>query len=76
MIECPAQAVRARLGRWGTVEEVGPERCRLLMNAESLDWPAMALGSLGAPFDVVRPAEFVVLLRDWADLFSRAAGQS
>ncbi len=76
LIDAPVQTVQARLGRWGTVDEVGPERCRLFMRAESLDWPAMALGSLGAPFQVVRPAELTLLLRDWAGLFTRAAGPS
>ncbi len=76
LIAAPAEAVRAGLGRWATVEQISPGRCRMTMHAESLDWPAMALGSLGAPFEVVRPPELIGLLRDWARLFRTAVGQN
>ncbi|MFJ9844503.1 helix-turn-helix transcriptional regulator [Kitasatospora sp. NPDC101155] len=74
LVEAPAERVRAHVGRWGEVEEAGAERCRLVMTADSLDWPAMALGSLGAEFQVVRPPELRELLGEWAARFGRAAG--
>jgi predicted DNA-binding transcriptional regulator YafY len=73
MIAAPAETARARLGRWATIEEVEPVKCRMTMRAESLDWPAMALGALGAEFDVIRPPELVDMLGDWAARFGHAA---
>ncbi|WP_369182315.1 helix-turn-helix transcriptional regulator [Streptomyces sp. Y1] len=72
LVEAPAERVRAHVGRWGTVEEDTAERCRLHMTADSLDWPAMALGSLGAEFHVVHPPELRALLADWSARFGRA----
>ena len=51
-------------------------RCRLRMTTDSLDWPAMALGSVGVDFEVVSPPELVESVRDWAQRFTRAAGSS
>jgi hypothetical protein len=42
------------------------------MTADSLDWPALALGTLGVPFDVVEPPELVDHLRGWARRFRHA----
>ncbi|MFC4588368.1 helix-turn-helix transcriptional regulator [Sphaerisporangium corydalis] len=72
VVHAPAGRVRDRVGRWGTVEEIDEGRCRLRMTSDTLDWPAMALGSLGADFEVVHPPELVVHLRDWATRFTRA----
>ena len=72
IVSAPAENVRALLGRWGDVTPIDDGLCRLIMQAESLDWPAMALGSLGAPFSVVRPPELVDVLRTWSGLFAAA----
>ncbi|MFF4750650.1 helix-turn-helix transcriptional regulator [Streptomyces sp. NPDC002514] len=72
LVYAPAATVRERIGRWGTVEEVDAEHCRVRMAADSLDWPALALGALGAEFRVLEPAELVDRLRDWAARFDRA----
>ncbi|MGW2372816.1 helix-turn-helix transcriptional regulator [Kitasatospora sp. NPDC001683] len=72
LVEAPAERVRAHVGRWGEVEEVDASRCRLRMTADSLDWPAMALGSLGADFQVVRPPELRDLMAEWSTRFARA----
>ena len=74
LIEAPAAAVRERIGRWSTVENTGPGRCRMRMTADSLDWPTMALGAVGADFEVVSPPELADHVRDWGSRFSRAAG--
>ena len=68
-----AAHVRERLGRWTTVEEVDEERCLLRMTVDSLDWPAMALGSVGAEFEVRSPPELAELVREWGARFGRAA---
>jgi predicted DNA-binding transcriptional regulator YafY len=72
LIEAPAAAVRERIGRWATVENAGPGRCRIRMTADSLDWPTMALGAVGADFEVVSPPELTGHIRDWGRRFSRA----
>jgi predicted DNA-binding transcriptional regulator YafY len=45
------------------------------MQAESLDWPAMILGGLGADFEVVTPPELLEQVRRWALTFQRGTGQ-
>ena len=72
LVSAPAEDVRTLVGRWGDVTPIDDGRCRLIMKAESLDWPAMALGSLGAPFEVVRPPELLDVLRTWSGLFAAA----
>lgn len=73
VVHAPAETVRDRVGQWVTVEEIDDERCRLLMRSDTLDWPAMALGMVGAEFEVVHSPELVGHLRDWAGRFARAA---
>ncbi|MEU3457955.1 YafY family protein [Micromonospora sp. NPDC006766] len=72
LVDAPAAAVRERIGRWGTVEELDAEHCRVRMTADSLDWPTMALGTLGADFRVLDPPELLEQLHDWAARFNRA----
>ncbi|NIH86540.1 helix-turn-helix transcriptional regulator [Amycolatopsis granulosa] len=74
--ELPAAVVRDRIGRWATVEEAGAEHCRIRMTAASLDWPALALGALGAEFRVVGPPELRDQLREWAARFGRACARA
>ncbi|MHA6794739.1 helix-turn-helix transcriptional regulator [Pseudonocardia bannensis] len=72
LLHAPAAAVRGRVGRWATIQEVDDRRCLLRMTTDSLDWPAMALGSVGADFEVLSPPELVAHIREWAGRFSRA----
>ena len=74
LIDAPAGAVREQIGRWATVQNAGPGRCRVRMTTDSLDWPTMALGAVGADFEVVSPPELADHVRDWGRRFSRAAG--
>jgi predicted DNA-binding transcriptional regulator YafY len=60
------------IGQWATVEAVGAGRCRLRMTADSLDWPTLALGSVGAEFQVLGPPQLIEQLREWAARFTRA----
>jgi predicted DNA-binding transcriptional regulator YafY len=72
LIEAPAATVRERIGRWAAVEDMGAARCRLRMTTDSLDWPAMALGVIGAEFRVLSPPELLGRVRDWGRRFSQA----
>ena len=66
--------VREKFGRWATVTELGPGRCRVRMvPAETLDWPMIALGALGMDFRVIAPLELTDRVRDWGQRFARAA---
>lgn len=71
-VSAAADVVRGRIGRWSKVTELGPDTCRVEMTADQFEWPAMALGSLGAEFRVLEPVDFRVYLRDWAVRFERA----
>jgi predicted DNA-binding transcriptional regulator YafY len=70
----PAQVVRERIGRWVRVSELDAGRCRGQWNADSLDWAALALGTAGVDFHVIRPAELRDAVGDWSRRFARAAG--
>lgn len=76
LVDAPAEFVRQRLGRWGVVEEVDTGRCRVSMTTDSLDWPTMSLGSLGADFRVLQPPELIEYIQDWGERFRRAHPKS
>jgi predicted DNA-binding transcriptional regulator YafY len=71
-VDAPAPLVAARVGRWATAEPIDDGHCLLRMTADTLDWPAMALGSIGAEFTVLAPAELVEHVREWGARFTRA----
>jgi len=79
LIEAPAEIVRQRIGRWSRVEEdgTGPAntgRCRVTMAPpDNLDWAVIALGVVGADFQVIAPPELTDRVADWAARFTRAA---
>jgi predicted DNA-binding transcriptional regulator YafY len=70
-VAAPAERVRARIGRWSEVEADG-DGCLVTMRTDSLEWPAMALGTVGAEFTVLGPPEMADYLRDWSERFGRA----
>ncbi|WP_024800545.1 YafY family protein [Nocardia sp. BMG51109] len=72
LIDAPAETVRERIGRWSTIEEVDPGRCRVSMTADSLDWPTMALGVVDADFQILQPPELIAQVKNWAERFGRA----
>lgn len=72
LVEASAETVRDRIGRWCTVEEVDARTCRVRMTSDTLDWPTMALGVVGADFHVLEPPELLDQLDDWAARFARA----
>ena len=71
-VDAPAEEVRAAIGRWSTVEPAGSGRSRVTIQAESLDWAAMALGMTGREFRVLGPPDAVAHLHGWAGRFARA----
>ncbi|TQM13478.1 helix-turn-helix transcriptional regulator [Pseudonocardia kunmingensis] len=73
LLDAPVARVRATVDRWATAEDAGDGRCRLRMRADSLDWPAMIIGSLGADAEVVSPPELLDHLHGWARTFDRAS---
>lgn len=72
LVHAPAAAVREQVGRWATVEDIDDWRCLLRMTADSLDWPTMALGAVGADFEVLSPPELLDHVRSWGHRFTRA----
>jgi predicted DNA-binding transcriptional regulator YafY len=74
LFDAPAAVIRERIGRWATIEEDGPDRCRATMTpGDNLDWPVMALGVAGADFRVLSPPELAERIADWGARFTRAA---
>jgi predicted DNA-binding transcriptional regulator YafY len=72
VVEAPASVVRDRVGRWAQVADDGPDRCRLRMETDSLDWPVLVLGAVRAEFTVVAPDELRERLGEWSRRFARA----
>ncbi|HVB06795.1 MAG TPA: YafY family protein [Acidimicrobiales bacterium] len=73
VVHADADAVRARIGAWASVEELDEDRCLVTINADSFEWPAMGLGLVGAEFEVRSPPEFADYLGAWSGRFGRAA---
>jgi predicted DNA-binding transcriptional regulator YafY len=76
LIKSPASRVRGLVGPWATVEEVDAERCLVRMRAENMDWPAFALGAIGADFEILRPVELIEHIREWGTRFTRSTADS
>jgi len=72
IIAAPAAVVRGRIGRWATVEENGPDRCLVTMTPDNLDWPVIALGVVGADFQVLSPPELTERIAEWGARFTQA----
>lgn len=66
-LAAPAEGVRRAIGRWAEVFDAGAERCRVEIDADSLDWAVFALGVSGAPVVGASPPEFAERLRDWSN---------
>jgi predicted DNA-binding transcriptional regulator YafY len=77
VVEAAAGVVKEKIGRWATIEGLGPERCRIRMTPpEEGDWPVMALGLADADFEVISPASVADRVRAWGERFTRAAAAS
>ncbi|KXP00182.1 helix-turn-helix transcriptional regulator [Tsukamurella pseudospumae] len=69
-VDAPEERVRAAIGRYARIESDGAATI-VRMEAESLDWPAMAIAVLDAPVTVVRPPELVDHVAAWARNLAR-----
>jgi len=76
LVRAPAEVVRASVGPWASVEDVGDGECRLQMRSDNLDWPTLALGAVRAEFEVLSPPELKDHLNEWAARFSRATAST
>lgn len=74
IVHTNADVVASVVQGWGSVEPLSADSCRLTMNVDTLDWPAMVLGSVRAEFEVEQPPELVDLVHEIARRFSLAAG--
>lgn len=72
LVDAPAATVRDRIGRWATIEEAGPDRCRIRMTTDSLDWPTLALGTLDSTFQILHPPELLTQIHAWGTRFTQA----
>ncbi|MYS84688.1 helix-turn-helix transcriptional regulator [Embleya scabrispora] len=72
LVHAPSSRVRRVVGRWGTIEPLDHDSCRLTMTSTSLDWPTQALGNMGAEFEVLGPPEFAAHVQEWGARFTRA----
>ncbi|GIJ56540.1 helix-turn-helix transcriptional regulator [Virgisporangium aurantiacum] len=59
-----AARVERSLGYAGTVEAVDDATCVFRMAVDTLDWPAVILGLVGADFDIVGPPELRDVVRE------------
>lgn len=73
-LHAPAAVVAKAAGRWAEVTAIGEDRCRMVMDVDTLDWPMLLLGSIDADFDVVSPPELAEQVRAVAARFGRAGG--
>lgn len=77
IVEAPAAAVRERIGPWSSIEEMSPGRCRVTMTPPAnSQWAIIALGVVGADFQVISPPEVAARVREWGARFTRAASGS
>ncbi len=73
-VRIAAADVERVVGDWATVEPIDDASCRMRMNVDALEWPAMVLAAVGADFEVVEPPDLRDYVRRMGALFARAAG--
>jgi predicted DNA-binding transcriptional regulator YafY len=59
---------------YASVEAIDDESCRLLMNVDTFEWPAIVLASVGADFEVLEPPELRDYLQRVGEFFLRRPG--
>jgi predicted DNA-binding transcriptional regulator YafY len=74
-LQAPASYVSARLRDPASeITPLGPDRCRLVTRADSLEWLAFRLGALGCEFELHEPDELAAYLAELAGRLQRGAG--
>ncbi|WP_446678440.1 hypothetical protein [Actinomadura alba] len=74
-IRAAAADVARVVSHWGRVEALDDASCRLHMSVDTFEWPTVVLTSVGADFEVVRPAELRDYLRATGERFARAGSR-
>ncbi len=77
LVHAPAERVAQRFGPWlegGSVEPVGPDRCRVTLGGRSVDEVAFWLGMLDCDFEADDSPELSEALRRLGERYTRAAG--
>jgi hypothetical protein len=64
--------VEQRIGRWATITPIDDTHCHARLTADMLDWPAFAMGVVGADFRVLGPPEFADQVKVWSKRFAKA----
>jgi len=75
-VDAAADSVRTNIGRWATVEPIGADRCRVVIQTDSLPWAAAALVLTGAAVHRVSPAAFEAYLQATAGRLSAGSVSS
>lgn len=75
-VEAAGERVRPQWGAWVRVDDLGPSRCRVEMEAESFRWPTLLLAELGVAFRVLEPPELQEHLRRIGEVFSVSTGDA
>lgn len=70
-IQAPAGRVKSVVTHWATVEPIDDDSCRMTMRTDTLDWPTMLLGGVGAEFTIVQPTELKTYVRTMGELLLR-----
>ena len=73
LVHAPADAVRARIGRWADVTARDEGTCLVRIDGDDLDWAVSALAVTGADFTALSPPELAGHLRTIAGRFTAAA---
>ncbi|MFJ2620125.1 helix-turn-helix transcriptional regulator [Glutamicibacter sp. NPDC087344] len=71
-VQASAHVVKQEVGHHGSVEQIDATTCEVYIPAESLDWAAFCLASIGAPFVVHGPPEVIDYLRGWGERLTDA----
>ena len=66
-VECPASALEGRRWLGGDLTPLGEQRCELRTSDDNLDWLAMRIAMIPAPYTVHEPPELVERLRAIAE---------
>jgi len=74
VLHCPAARIAPWIGEQGLVEELGPDRCRVVVGSWSWVGLAAWLGMFGVDLDVVGPPELRAAAADLAARYTRAGG--
>jgi predicted DNA-binding transcriptional regulator YafY len=70
-VECPAEELQGRRWLGGDVTPLGEHRCELRTSDDNLDWLAMRIAMLSAPYTVHGPPEVIARLQQIADGIAR-----